>query len=220
MSMSPNVFADVGASQAELKAAAAGTPLSSQAAAKARMKERQAQKAATAHSARARAGSGRGRRGRVGGVRIAPTVTAGGGTGFTASPGAVVTLASILFIFAYWNDFTKPWIESLMNATPFRPSVSGNMIIGGIVFIIIIGVLSSLSDDIAGVMLLMVIAMWIVFLTFNGEPTISGFFRWFQQGMSANTGKTSTTSTASTKVPSPSINPSAVVHSQSGTTLM
>jgi hypothetical protein len=224
------------ASRAELKAAAAGKPLSNREVVQARLKEKDAQRAAAERASAASTSRGRGRHGRSGrassrgrsigtalGGETGGTVggVVGGGAGMVASAGSVVTLASILLVLATWDGFSKPLFISMWTATEFRPTYSWNLMVGGIVFIIIMGVIASQSPNAGGVMLLSVIAMWIVFLMFNGQPTISAFFDWFTQNpqlgkVSAAGAASSKSSQVSMKVP----NPSAPQGQSQPTTLM
>lgn len=132
---------------------------------------------------------------------------------FKGSTGMVVVLGTTLLVFATWDSFGKPFFNSLIFATPFQPPQSWNMEIGGVVLIVIMAMIASMSEESAGVMLLAVIAMWMVFIIFNGQKTIQNVFGWFQKGTGQSTG---TTSTTSMKVP----NPSSSSGSKQGTTLM
>jgi len=104
-----------------------------------------------------------------------------------------------------WNDFWKPYFDTLMNGTPLQANIDGRMILGGILFITIAGVIASQSPDAGGVMIMIMIAMWLVYITLGtGGDQLNKFFSWFQQTSGAVTGGAAgKTPTSATPTPKP-----------------
>lgn len=97
----------------------------------------------------------------------------------TSTPGLVVLLSSLLLVMSAWNGFFKEYWNALLNARTPQPQIDYHMILGGIVFIVILGVGAASSPELAGVELLMLLALWLLFIMFNGQNSIKNFFGWF-----------------------------------------
>lgn len=108
---------------------------------------------------------------------------------FTSGPGMVILFGGALLIMSTWDGFWSPFFSTWWGAAstgkqpgPLQTSIPGNVVIGGIVFIIIASVIASMSPEAAGVIMLMLVAMWLLFIMFNGQKTLQNFFGVFAPG--------------------------------------
>lgn len=118
--------------------------------------------------------------------------------GPSGSAGAVVIVGTLLLVSVTWNDFWKPYFDTLLNGTSLQTNVDGRMVLGGILFIVIAGFIASTSPEAGGVMIVFMIGLWLVYITVGqGGGQLNKFFGWFQQsstaGASDNFGSTSAT---------------------------
>lgn len=103
--------------------------------------------------------------------------------GTSGSAGTVVIVGTLLMITVTWNDFWKPYFNTLMNGAPLQTNIDGRLILGGILFITIAAFIASTSPDAGGVMILIMVAMWLAYITVgSGGKQLNTFFSWFQQG--------------------------------------
>lgn len=124
-------------------------------------------------------------------------------SGFGGSPGTVIVLGTTLLIAVTWEDFWKPFFISLFNVTPFQPPQSWNIMIGGFIAVGIAAIFAAQGEDIAGVISLALIAMWLVFITMSGSPVIKQFVDFFTKGTGSGN-LNAPTGQVSMKVPNPS----------------
>lgn len=100
-----------------------------------------------------------------------PTVTGASDT----HAGIAILLATGLFLMATWKDVASPFINSAMNAKPYT-GTSPKIILGGVLFIAIIGIIASTGPTGSSIMVWMLIAMWLLFIMFNGSNQVASFF--------------------------------------------
>lgn len=101
-------------------------------------------------------------------------------SGPSGTPGMVVLIGGLLLVAVTYNDFWKPFFDTLMNGTPLKTNVDGKLVLGGILFIVIAAVIASTSPEAGGIMILMFVAMWIVYLVLGtGNEQVTSFFDWF-----------------------------------------
>lgn len=121
----------------------------------------------------------------------AATGAASAGTVVVEAPGQVISQHShegvlfwafALLVFATWKGFWQPTIDSVWNGTAWNTPIDGKLILGGVVFAIVLAMMADTSDEAAGAITLMLIAMWLLFIMFNGQSTMQGFLGWFQSG--------------------------------------
>jgi hypothetical protein len=136
---------------------------------------------------------------------------------FTSSAGMVVISASALLMFATWAEFWQPMFQALWHGGAFSAGTMWRPMIGAALFIAIMGIIASQSEDAAGMEMVFVAGLWIVFITMNtsgkknaqGQSTsiISNFFDLFNPtnvfGGGAG-GTFASTSKTSKVVPNPS----------------
>lgn len=93
----------------------------------------------------------------------------------TSTPSMVVLLLSALFVAATWDGFWKPFFTTLWtgNKSDFKTKVPGNLVLGGIVFIAVAGVGSSMSEESAGFFMLSTVGLWAVFLIMNQKNPVN-----------------------------------------------
>ncbi len=102
--------------------------------------------------------------------------------GPSGSAGTVVLVGTALMVTVTWNDFWKPYFDTLMNGTALQTNIDGRMVLGGILFITIAAVIASQSPDAGGIMIMIMVAMWLVYITLGtGGNQLNKFFSWFQQ---------------------------------------
>lgn len=122
-----------------------------------------------------------------------PVISGASGT----HAGMAILLATTLFMFATWKDFGNPLINSALHNQPLSFGRPFPMIIGGVVFIVLIGVIASTSSTGSDIMIWMLIAMWLLFMMFNGTNQMKAVFGWLQ-GASSNSTSNSTSSAGGT----------------------
>ncbi len=93
-----------------------------------------------------------------------------------------------LLALATWSGFWAPTINTIWKGDPWQTKIDGKLILGGILFAIVLAMLADSSDDAASLITWMLVAMWLLFLMFNGGDTIKNFFGWFQSGLGSITG--------------------------------
>ena len=98
---------------------------------------------------------------------------------FTSTPSMVMLAAAALLVASQWDGFFAPlwnqlWNDPTAKSMPYKVSI--NLIIGAVVFIAAIGFIASISEDAAGVMILMLLAMWLLWIMFNGQQQVTSFF--------------------------------------------
>jgi hypothetical protein len=103
--------------------------------------------------------------------------------------GLAILMASGLFLMATWHDLGSPFIQSAMNKQPFTGSI--HIVLGGILFIGLIGIIASTSSTGSDIMLWMLLAMWLLFIMFNGSSQVSGFLSSISPSTPANSASTS-----------------------------
>lgn len=98
------------------------------------------------------------------------------GSPIKGNASGVMVAAALLLVASQWRGFFGPLMHNLFWPDNFeRYDTNLGLIAGGVVFVIAVGVLASISADSAGVMWLMVIAMWILFIMFEGQNTVKDF---------------------------------------------
>ena len=70
--------------------------------------------------------------------------------------------------------------------------------VGGVVFVIGTGMIAAMGEDEAGVMIIMLVAMWLLFIMFPGQKELQAFFGFFKSGTPATTSTTGTTGSSGT----------------------
>src|SRR6266851_4236679 len=66
--------------------------------------------------------------------------------------------------------------------TALQTNIDGRMVLGGILFITIAAVIASQSPDAGGIMIMIMVAMWLAYITLGtGGNQLNKFFSWFQQ---------------------------------------
>lgn len=105
--------------------------------------------------------------------------------------GIAMLMATGLFLFATWKDVGSPLINSAANKTPYA-GMPVKSILGGVLFIVVIGVIASTSTTGSDIMIWMLLAMWLLFIMFNGSGSLQGLLG----SISPNTNTNSNTSQA------------------------
>jgi hypothetical protein len=135
---------------------------------------------------------------------------------FSGSAGMVVVSASALLIFATWAEFWQPMFQSLWNGTSFSAGTMWRPMIGAALFIAIMGIIASQSEDAASMEMVFVVGLWLVFIVMNtsgkknaqGQSTsiIANFFDLFNPNVFGGGafGTFASTSKTSKVVPNPS----------------
>lgn len=99
----------------------------------------------------------------------------------TSTPGLVVLFASLLYVTVTWNGFFKEYWNGLISAKTPQPQMDYHIVMGGIVFIVILGVGAAASPDLAGVEMLMLLALWLLYIMFQGQG-LTNILNWFNKG--------------------------------------
>jgi len=94
----------------------------------------------------------------------------------------VLFWAFALLVFATWAGFWQPTIDAMWNGTAWNTPIDGKLILGGVMFAIVLAMIADTSDEAASVIIWMLVAMWLLFIMFNGLPTIQSFLGWFSSG--------------------------------------
>lgn len=117
--------------------------------------------------------------------------------GLSGTPGMVVLLGGTLLVTATYDDFWKPYFNSLWTGAALKTNIDGRLILGGILFIVIAAVIASTSPEAGGIMILMFIAAWLVYIVQGtGGKQLTTFFNWFGPG--SITGGSATSAGSST----------------------
>lgn len=105
---------------------------------------------------------------------------------FTGTPGIVVLAGGTLWMAVTWNDFWKPYFDSWANGAALKTNLDGRLVIGGIVFLIMLAIMAEISPEAGGIMILIVLAMWLVFIVKgSGSGQLNSFFGWFNMPSTA-----------------------------------
>ena len=98
-----------------------------------------------------------------------------GGSGPGAG-GGVFFFALLLLILATWKPFWSPLIDTAWSGTSRKTTVPVQLVIGGLVFAWLLSLMAKASKQSEQVAIWMLVAMWLVFIMFNGGPTINAIF--------------------------------------------
>lgn len=102
--------------------------------------------------------------------------------------GTAILLATTLFIFAEWNTvFAGILKQAIPNNQAFSSASSPDykLLIGGVVFIGLIGIIASTGPTGSSIMIWMLIAMWLLFIMFNGAKTMHSVLGWLTPSQSS-----------------------------------
>src|SRR5262249_25113655 len=72
-------------------------------------------------------------------------------------------------------------VDGLWNAKDIKTSVDVRLVLGAVVFIALIGFIARMNKATHDIIVLMLVAMWLLFIMFNGLPLLQAFFNWFNQ---------------------------------------
>lgn len=93
------------------------------------------------------------------------------GVRIPGNAGIVMVLAALLFIFSQWqglSTYFNVWIGKGKNINLANTALNPMVLLGALVFIIVLGMLASTSQDMTALLLLMLFAMWLLYLILGG----------------------------------------------------
>lgn len=116
----------------------------------------------------------------------------------TGNASFVMIAATVLYLFAFWQQIGSPIWNSIWTGKP--NNISGKelqIMVGGIVFVVVLTGMASFEET-SGVATVTVMGLWGVYLVMNGKQFVS-VLNWLQGQVPKTTGtNSSSTSTAST----------------------
>ncbi len=95
------------------------------------------------------------------------------------SSGGVLVSSLVLLMLATWKPYWKPLMDTAWNNTPLKTEFPHSMIVGGVVFAIILAMIANSSNEGHTIIVWTLVAMWLLYLIFNGVPTLNSVFTWF-----------------------------------------
>lgn len=119
-----------------------------------------------------------------------PVVKGAGNT----NAGIAMLMATGLFLFATWKDVASPFLSSATNKTPYT-GMPVKSILGGVLFIVVVGIIASTSSTGSDIMIWMLLAMWLLFIMFNGSQQVSSLIKSISPSTANNSGSTTNTQT-------------------------
>lgn len=99
-----------------------------------------------------------------------------------------VLLWSLLLLgLSTWSGFGKPTFDVLVgNTSTWKTQYPFQLIIGGVVFCVVLAMIANSSNEAETMIVFLLVAMWILFIMFNGLTTIESVFAWFKSGAGLN----------------------------------
>jgi hypothetical protein len=98
--------------------------------------------------------------------------------------GGVLFWSLLLLVMATWSGFWKPTINVIWDPVhnDWNTTITKRTELGGVAFCILISFIANYNDDAGAVIELMLVALWLIFIMFQGTGTIKNTFNWFQGG--------------------------------------